>query len=270
MKLFFRKFGEGPAIIIVHGLYGASDNWVSIARQLSSDYEVFLIDQRNHGRSPHSSTHTYADMKEDLREFMDDQGIEKAVLIGHSMGGKTVMFFSKDYPERVNALIVVDIAPKSYAVARDEERVTINHPFLIESMLHLDLGGMTRRDEIEAKLSKSISSERVRKFLLKNLHRNKNNTFSWSVNWQALSNNLDEILRGMNEKEFERGRGITGFPVLFIKGAKSSYISFEDFDQIILKIYPFAELLSIPDSGHWVHTEQPSLLIKNIRYFLDE
>ena len=115
MKLFFRKYGDfGPPLIIVHGLYGSGDNWVSIARDLSDRFEVYVVDQRNHGQSPHSEVHDYPSMREDLREFMDSQGIQKAVLIGHSMGGKTVMSFAEAWPERVQALISIDIGPKSY------------------------------------------------------------------------------------------------------------------------------------------------------------
>ena len=113
MELFFRKYGEAaPPLIIVHGLYGSSDNWVSIARDLSDRFEVFVVDQRNHGQSPHSDEHDYPTMREDLRDFMDSQGIKKAVLIGHSMGGKTVMSFAEAWSERVQALVSIDNCPK--------------------------------------------------------------------------------------------------------------------------------------------------------------
>ena len=109
MELFFRKYGQGPPLIIIHGLYGSSDNWVSIGRKLAENFEVFIIDQRNHGRSPHSTDHNYNLLKADLLEFMDTQSIKKAVIIGHSMGGKTAMFFAADYPEKVSHLIIADI-----------------------------------------------------------------------------------------------------------------------------------------------------------------
>ncbi len=269
MELFFRKYGEGPAIIIVHGLYGASDNWVTVAKALSDNFEVYLIDQRNHGRSPHHPEHSYDAMKDDLLEFMDQHELEKATIIGHSMGGKTAMFFAKEYPERITNLMIIDIAPKSYAIADADKRTTINHDRIINAMLSIDFSTVTTRDEVEKQLEVQLPTERVLKFLMKNLHRNKDNTFNWSVNFKALKENLPHILDGLNEKDFERGRGITGFPVLFVKGANSDYITQDDFDQLILTIFPFAELVSIPNAGHWVHAEQPKLLIKNIKYFLE-
>jgi len=269
MELFFRKYGEGPPVIIVHGLYGASDNWVTVAKALANNFEVFLLDQRNHGRSPHHPDHTYDVMKDDLLQFMDEQAIEQATIIGHSMGGKTVMFFAKEYPERVTNLLVVDIAPKSYAVIAKENRKTIDHESIIDAMLSVDFADVSSREDVEQRLEENLPAERVRKFLMKNLQRQKDNTFKWSLNLDALKNNLPQILDGLNEKDFEKGRGITGFPVLFIKGANSDYITQEDFDHLILTIFPFAELVHIPNAGHWVHAEQPNLLIKNMKYFLE-
>ena len=271
MELFFRKYGEAkPPLIIVHGLYGASDNWVTIAKMLSEHFEVYLIDQRNHGRSPHAPEHTYNAMKEDLREFMDSQGIEKAVLVGHSMGGKTVMFFAKDYPERISSLVVVDIAPKSYATPDEASLKTIDHRKIIAAMHGVDFSAIASRQQVEEELANSITQDRVRQFLMKNLHRNKDNTFRWSLNVDALERNMPGILEGMNQKDFEKGNGIVGFPVLFVRGANSQYILDEDIDNIILTIFPYAELVTIPNAGHWVHAEQPKLLVKNLLYFVLE
>jgi esterase len=269
MELFYRKYGEGPAIIIVHGLYGASDNWVTVAKALADNFEVYLLDQRNHGRSPHDADHTYDVMKDDLLEFMERHELNEATIIGHSMGGKTAMFFAKNYPEKVTNLMVIDIAPKSYALIAKENRKTIDHERIIDALLAVDFSTITTREEVEAILESKLPTERVRKFLMKNLRRNKDNTFSWSVNLKALKNNLPLILDGLNEKDFDKGRGITGFPVIFVKGANSDYITRDDFDVLIQTIFPFAELVTIPNAGHWVHAEQPKLLIKNIKYFLE-
>src|SRR6056297_2160607 len=115
MKLFHRKYGEtGTPLIILHGLYGASDNWISIARELAENFEVYIPDQRNHGDSPHDDRHDYECMRDDLKQFMDEQQIDKAILLGHSMGGKTAMYFATAYPDRVESLVVLDIAPVSY------------------------------------------------------------------------------------------------------------------------------------------------------------
>ncbi len=271
MELFYRKYGNAkPAMIIVHGLYGASDNWVSIAKSFAEHFEVFLVDQRNHGRSPHSSEHNYHVMKNDLLQFMNRMEIEKAVLVGHSMGGKTVMYFARDFPDRINSLIVIDIAPKSYNLPDDASLKTINHKQIIAAMKAVDFSRISSRQDVESELALSISNERIRQFLMKNLRRNKDNTFNWSLNVAALDQNMPDILEGMNEKDFERGKGIVGFPVLFVRGANSQYILDDDIVKIILIIFPFAETVTIPKAGHWLHVEQPALLVKNILYFVLE
>jgi esterase len=268
MKLFHRKLGQGPTIIIIHGLYGASDNWMSVARELSNSYEVYMVDQRNHGKSPHNESHTYNNLVDDLKEFMDDQGIEKAILIGHSMGGKTVMFFARQYPERINNLIVIDIAPKDYKNLSDFSQQTIDHLNIINAMSSVDLGKIESRNDVDKKLSETIQSNRVRQFLLKNLHREKDNTFSWSLNIEALKNNLSSILEGFSKIEIQNGLNITGFPILFIKGELSNYITENDFP-IIRKIFPYAEIETIGNAGHWVHAEQPEKFLGVIKDFLE-
>ena len=269
MELFFRKYGEaGPPLIIVHGLYGSGDNWVSIARELSDRFEVFVVDQRNHGQSPHSEVHDYPSMREDLREFMDSQGIKKAVLIGHSMGGKTVMSFAEGWPERVQSLISIDIGPKSYRTLALASRTAANHPAIIDAMLDLDISQMKSREQIDHALGPRIGSGRVRSFLLKNIQREQDGSFGWRINLHALARNIDKIFEGMDRETIAARGGITGFPVLFISGGNSDYIRVQD-HQLFRDIFPTAEVVTIPGTGHWVHAEQPALLVKNIRYFLD-
>ena len=269
MKLFFRKYGEAaPPLIIVHGLYGSSDNWVSIAKDLADRFEVFVVDQRNHGQSPHSPQHDYPSMREDLRELMDEQGIKKAVLIGHSMGGKTVMSFAEAWPERVQALISVDIAPKSYRNLALASRTAANHSNMIDAMQNVDLSKIESREDADLALSASIGSERIRGFLLKNLRRNGDGAFSWRINLEAIENNLEAIFEGMDRETIAANGGITGFPALFISGGNSEYIRAMDY-QTIKDIFPTAEIVTVQGAGHWVHAEQPALLVKTIRYFLD-
>ena len=269
MKLNYKKLGEGPALIIVHGLYGGLDNWLTVAKELAENFEVFIVDQRNHGKSPHDDSHTYIDLKNDLLEFMDDHGIDKAVLLGHSMGGKTVMFFAVDYPERVNSLVVVDIAPKNYSKISDYTPQTINHEHLVSVILNIDLNQFKSRTEINTDLAKQIKSEKVRQFLLKNLKRNEDKSFGWKLNIKAISKYLPQIMDGIDESSFAKGKGITGFPVLFIRGQESNYICDNDHKQI-RTIFPYAEITSIPRAGHWVHAEQPNLLVKTVNYFILE
>lgn len=267
MKLFFRKYGEtGPPMIIVHGLYGASDNWVSVARELSAHYEVFVVDQRNHGDSPHDSVHTYEAMRDDLLGFMDEHNIKKAVLLGHSMGGKTVMSLAMSHPERISSLIVVDIAPVSYNDLAVSSVMTANHSKMIDAMLEIDVSSMESREEVSRALSVKIGSERIRMFLLKNLTRNKKKEFCWKINLPVLKENLEEIMDGLHTEEFIRKGGVTGFPVLFVRGENSDYIQPKDHNTI-KRLFPAAEIVSIPNSGHWVHAEQPDLLIKTVNYF---
>jgi esterase len=268
MELFYRKIGDaGPPIIIVHGLYGASDNWISVARELAEDYEVFMIDQRNHGESPHNDVHSYDAMREDLLEFMDKQQIESAIILGHSMGGKAVMSFALSYPERVSSLIVVDIAPVPYKDLAFSSHAAANHSKMIDAMLDLDLEKMESRDEVSRALALKIGSDRIRMFLLKNLTRNKEKKFCWKINLPVLKANLDEILNGPNTAEFLENGGVNGFPTVFIRGENSDYIKAEHHD-VIKKLFPIAEVVSIPNSGHWVHAEQPKLLMKTVKYFL--
>ena len=267
MELYFRKFGAGPPLIIVHGLYGSSDNWIRIGRSLGRHFEVVIPDQRNHGRSPHSEQHNYELLRADLLEFMDRQSIERAVLLGHSMGGKTVMFFAASYPDRINGLVVVDIAPRSYSFQPGIQVPTTDHMHMIRALEKLDLSRIKKREEADRELSVHIESPRVRQFLLKNLQRDANGQFMWKLNLEAIRNDLPRILEGLNESEFEQGRQITGFPILFIKGEKSNYILDSDI-QLIHKIFPFAEVVSIPDAGHWLHVEKGEVLIQEIVNFI--
>ena len=267
MKMFFRKFGEGPALIICHGLYGASDNWVGIARELAKKYEVFIPDWRNHGNSPRTKEHRYIDLKNDLLEFMDDQNLVKASLIGHSMGGKACMFFAIDYPERVQSLIVVDISPRSYKSLDQPAPHTVDHLNIIQAMMKVDFAKADSRMDIDLMLADTVKSPRVRQFLLKNVSRKDRNSFQWKLNLKTLHDSMPDILDGINPEKVNNGMGVSGFPVLFIKGGDSDYIDKPDFP-VISKIFPTADIVTIPNAGHWVHAEQTELFLKNVGYFL--
>lgn len=262
MELFFRKYGRGEPLIIIHGLYGSSDNWISIGRKLAEQYEVYIIDQRNHGKSPHSPDHSYLDLKEDLKEFMDGNGIEKAILLGHSMGGKTAMFFASSYPERVSQLIVADISPRSYQSTKSNQ--LLSHSTIIKAMYNIDFYGIKYRQEIDDILAKSIPEQRIRQFLLKNIKRQKSGEFEWTLNIKTIKNELFNIIDGLPDDHPE----IKGFPVLFIKGDKSDYIGKTD-QKVISKIFPFAKLEVVPEAGHWLHAEQPELFLKTVLNFLN-
>ncbi len=267
MNLFFRKLGQGPPLIIIHGLYGSSDNWFTIGKKLAENFEVYLIDQRNHGQSPHTPDHNYSLLKEDLKEFMDQQLIEKAIIIGHSMGGKTAMYFSADYPERITSLIVVDISPLSYLSTNSFQ--LLQHKTIIKIMAEIDFSTITSREQVDGLLSGKIVQKQVRQFLLKNLKRSHNNKFYWSINISALQENLQKIIDGLSLQDFANKKTITGFPVLFIKGSESDYI-LENDQRAITTIYPQAEIKTIQNAGHWVHAEQPDEFMKVVTLFLQQ
>lgn len=252
MKLFFRQYGQGEPLIILHGLLGSSDNWHSLGRLFGERFNVYLVDQRNHGQSPHSNEINYKLLTEDLEDFMKENKISKANLIGHSMGGKTVMNFAVKNPARVNKLIVVDIVPKYYVVRHDR---------LIEGMKAIPLDEITSRSEAEVIMSGYEPDAAVRQFLLKNLARNDEGKFFWRPNLHAIDEHLDEIGEGMVYPGSFAGAS------LFVNGIRSNY--FADGDQdLIRKIFPQAQFASL-NTGHWVQAEKPQEFSQLVLQFLN-
>ncbi|MGM0549460.1 MAG: alpha/beta fold hydrolase [Bacteroidota bacterium] len=265
MDLFYRQLGEGHPLIIIHGLYGSSDNWMSIGKILAEKYQVFLIDQRNHGESGHHDEHNYPAMREDLKDFMDKHNLQKATLLGHSMGGKTAIYFAAEYPERVERLIVVDISPCSYKDADSFQTKT--HTQIINALQSINLNTLKSRSEADKQLSEYIQQKRIRQFLLKNLYRNEEKEFRWKLNLPILKKHLSETMDGFTADTVEKD--VTGFPVLFIRGEESDYIQEKDIEAT-KKLFPMAEIVSIPNAGHWVHAEQPDAFLKAVNTFLED
>ncbi len=264
MKLNSQIIGNGQPLIILHGLYGSSDNWLSHGKQLSDRFQIHLVDQRNHGHSPHSDEHNYTAMEGDLLQYMDEQQIERAVLMGHSMGGKTAMFFALEHPERVSALIVVDMSPVGYESLEDAKNLF--HKTIFEGLMSLDLPKLNNRTEAEEKLAEYIPQQRIRKFLLKNLQRKQSDkSFYWMLNLQGLWDSIDNILEGIDP---DMVSPLTGFPVIFIRGGESGYIGDEDI-AVIRRIFPYAEIETIEDTGHWLHAEKPDEFMAIVNEFLD-
>lgn len=245
MNLNYKSFGQGDPIVILHGLFGTLDNWQTIAKQLAEQYSVYIVDQRNHGRSPHLPEMNYALMAEDLREFMESQWMYKAHIVGHSMGGKTAMQFALEYPEMTDSLVVIDIAPKTYADG---------HTPIFEALMRMDLQQLNNRREAESILEESISDYGVRQFLLKNLTRGKTGGYEWKMNLPVIRQYYPDILDAINGDVPFEGR------TLFVKGAQSPYIQTADEDRI-LELFPQARLETVRNAGHWVHAEAPAALL---------
>ncbi len=252
MTLNYKSFGEGYPIIILHGLFGTLDNWQTIAKKLAQKYSVYIIDQRNHGRSPHDDMFDYEVMADDLQAFMESHWMHEAHIIGHSMGGKTAMRFALNYPDLVNQLVVVDIAPKAYEGG---------HQTIFEALLSLDLTTISSRKEADELLKQKIEAFGVRQFLLKNLSRQKEGGFKWKMNLPIIYQNYAHILAAIaSEDTFDNS-------TLFIKGGTSDYVKKEDMIQI-KSLFPLAQLETVDKAGHWVHATAPDALLELVFNFL--
>lgn len=265
MRLYYKKLGSGRPMVILHGLYGSSDNWLSIAKLFSESFEIYLVDLRNHGKSPHDDKHNYELMRDDLIGFLDERGLDKVVLVGHSMGGKVAMCFAQHNPGRVDHLVVVDIAPKSYKELYRQE--SLNHSDILMAMKSIDLKEAASRRDIDRMLSEKVKPLRVRRFLMKNLERNHDGVYRWTLNLDVLIRELDNIMDGVNRNCFDPVFPVTGIPVLFVRGDNSPYIQDEDMD-FIDTIFPSAGLITIPDAGHWLHAEKPEAFAKAVKEFV--
>ena len=252
MKLFCRQLGEGPPLVILHGLFGMSDNWLTIAKELSTSYHCYLLDMRNHGRSSKSDTLTYDDMVEDVYEFLTDFGLRTVSLIGHSMGGIVAMRFAFEYSHRVEKLVVVDIAPKSYPAM---------HQNILSGLKSIPIEKINSRNEANEYLKEYVPSGKTRQFLLKNLYRKENGLYAWRINLDAIYTHASDIGRGIPLNHIYEN------PTLFIRGENSDYILPDDQAKII-RIFPKAKIIDIEGASHWVHAEKPDEFIKALLSFL--
>ena len=248
MQLHIQIIGQGQPLVLLHGLFGSADNWGTIAKHFSQHYQVISVDLRNHGRSPHSESQTYAEMADDLLEVLDALGLQQVHLLRHALGGKVAMQFGAQYPERINKLIVVDMAMRAYA---DE------HTHLMDAMLAVDLSQMASRNEVDKALKTPISNLMVRQFLLTNLVK-VDGQLQWRINLPALQANYVYFQAAL-PAHFEK-------PSLFIRGERSDYVQEKDVADI-QGHFPRAEFVCLP-TGHWVHAEQPQQFIEAFAHFL--
>lgn len=253
MILFERHFGSGDPLIILHGLFGQSDNWTSIARKLGEHFSVYTIDLRNHGQSDHDNAMNYAVMAIDLLETIEHLGIHKMHLIGHSMGGKVAMNFALRYPERLHKLLIADIGTRFYEP---------HHQKILDGLNQLDLGALTSRIDAEDQLSPHIQDKGTRQFLLKNLYRNEEGGFSWRFNLPIITAEINRIGE-------ELPAGISLIPTLFYHGGRSTYILPSDYSDI-LTYFPNAQFRIMENVGHWLHAENPDEFIRITHWWISK
>lgn len=254
MDLFYRENGKGIPVIILHGLFGSSDNWLTLMKKFANNFHVFAIDQRNHGQSFHSDRFDYQVMSDDLLTFYKQAGLKNAVIIGHSMGGKTAMRFALDHPDQVTKLIVVDIAPRSYPV---------HHDHIAEALCSLELDSYSRRDEADRALAEKIKNPAIRQFLLKNVERNGQGRLIWKINLPVIKKNLENM-----GAEIGNDRPYKG-PSLFIAGEKSDYIQPSD-ESRIKSLFLNTRIVYFKNTGHWVHAEAPDRFYETVSFFINK
>jgi len=255
VELNFNLLGENaPPLIIMHGLFGSARNWQGIAKQLSDRFRVYTLDLRNHGASPHADSMDYQSMAADVVLFMQQQNIENAVLLGHSMGGKVAMQLALTNPEKVNRLIVVDIAPVVYKHNFDE---------VLMGLYHVPLGSVNSRKEADQYLAEKISTLSLRQFLLQNLVTNSAGGYQWRVNLASIEQSMPAIM-GFSEDQGERFTQ----PTFFINGGKSSYLSAR-YRLQAEELFPQAKFETVEGAGHWPHVESPAEFMSYLNEFLN-
>ena len=253
MKLYSRIYGDkGQDLIVIHGLFGMSDNWNTLGKKFSKYCKVHLIDLRNHGRSPHSTDFDYDVMCDDVFEYMEDNAIVSPIILGHSLGGKVAMKFAFTFPDKIEKLIVVDIAPREYN--------TDFHKNLLATLYKLPLVDFDKREEIDKLLSDTFEDKGIRLFLLKNLYRNDKKEFAWRFNIESLLDTIENI----QEADFITGN--CAIPTHFLRGGNSDYINGTD-KLIISKYFSDFSIATIDGAGHWLHAEKPERFYDEVMGF---
>lgn len=250
--LHSKVFGDGKPLIILHGLFGMLDNWQSLAKQFAVFFETHIIDLRNHGKSFHADQHSYELMSTDLLNYLNEYNIDSVYILGHSMGGKAAMTFACKYPNRVEKLVVVDIAPKYYPP---------HHQEILLGLHALDSSIIKSRKQADETLSKYLSEEGFRQFLLKSLYWNAKEELTFRFNLKVLSNQIENVGQALHKSSvFEK-------PTLFIEGQASHYIEETD-TELIASHFPDFEIIEIPNAGHWLNAEKPEQFFEKVTQFL--
>ena len=253
MELFYRELGEGAPIVVLHGVFGTSDNWLTTSKGLAENHKVYLLDLRNHGQSFHSDIFTYDAMAEDVKNFIANHHIVNPVILGHSMGGKVAMQYARNYDD-FSKLIVVDISPRFYKRHHDD---------ILTGLNSLDLNAITTRQQADEQLSAHVPELGVRQFLLKNLYRNEENKFAWRLNLKVLTDKIDVVGEALPEDTR------ISKPALFIRGGLSRYIQEKD-EVLIRRLFADVQIRTVEGAGHWVQAEKPREFVEVVKEFLGE
>lgn len=252
MMLHYETYGKGPPLIILHGLFGSLKNWRFLSPRLGVFCQVFALDLRNHGDSPHDGAMSYQLLAEDVREFMKQRELSTSNVLGHSMGGRVAMELAFEYPECVDRLIVLDVAPRPYSV---------NIGLILDALETLDLDSYQSRKQVDEALKPYLRDRTLRQFLLTNLKRDQQNNFTWRMNLQAIRANYEKMSKTWDpSKKFIK-------PTLFITGEKSDYVTRDDLP-LISQVFAESKVQSLAKAGHWVHDDQPEECLELIKNFL--
>jgi pimeloyl-ACP methyl ester carboxylesterase len=245
---------QGPTVAFCHGLFGQGKNWTQVAKALSHDHRVLLLDMPNHGRSPWTESFDYVELADLVADELRPHG--PVALVGHSMGGKIAMCLALRHPELVERLVVVDVAPVAYASGRE-------FVGYIETMRALDLTAIERRDQAEEALREAVPNPVVRSFLLQNLRRTEDG-WHWQVNLDLLGEHMDGLTGWPGDR---LGEASYDGPVLWVGGASSDYIS-DAHSAEMDRRFPRNRRVLVKGAGHWVHSEQPEIFLEVLRRFL--
>lgn len=240
MKLNYKREGQGEPLIIIHGLFGNLDNWQTLGKKFAENFDTILVDQRNHGHSPHSDEFDYDYMASDLIELVEELDLSNVNIIGHSMGGKTAMRAAQLRPDLFEKLIIVDIGPKGYPM---------HHDMILEGLHAIDFNVVNSRGKANEVISAYIQDEGVKQFLLKNLYWKEKGVLDWRINLEVITKNMDKIISQLPPDEVD-------IPTLFIRGEKSNYIIEDDYTDIFMQ-FPNSDIETIYNAGHWIHAENP-------------
>lgn len=240
MKLHYRELGSGKPLMVLHGLFGFSDNWQTHAKKLSEYYRVILVDMRNHGRSDWNDEFSYEIMADDVKELCDDLNLSEIILMGHSMGGKVAINFAQKSEDLLDKLVVVDMGTKEYPM---------HHEHILKGIHAVTLDNVSSRRVAATQMSDHIESNGIKQFLLKNLYWKEKGQLAWRMNVAVLENEMPNILSQMSNDEIM-------IPTLFIRGELSNYILDEDIENLEHQ-FPDSEIVTIEGAGHWVHAESP-------------